>query len=130
MYCSMITSISLVNIHHYTVTNCFFCDEKLLRCTLLASIKYSTINYSWHAVCYILRTHSRTGGLYLLASFTHLPTPSHHLASISVSMRFAYLFFRILHICVICVFLCLISLSIMPSESIHIVVNGNISFFL
>ena len=83
----------------------------------------------------------------MIVCIFHCPTPvlllsaagDHWFVSISVSAFFFFfnyihqfaVFFQILHIHDIIqyVFLCLISLSIMPSRCIHVAANGKISFF-
>ena len=88
-------------------------------------------------------TYLKTKSLQLLTTFTHFAYPAHSLPLVttnlfSVSMGFfLYLFsfvclFKILriHDIIVFVFLCLISLSIMPSRSTHIVSTGRFPSFL
>ena len=92
--------------------------------------------------CYTLHPHDIyfiTGSLYLLTPFTHfahplpppLPLATTHLFCVSVSLVWVLVVnstYKRDH--TVFVFLWLISLSIMPSRSIHVARVGKISFFL
>ena len=53
----MITTMSLVNICHYTWSQIFSCDENFKNLSQeLSNMQYSIINYNHHAAYYALKT--------------------------------------------------------------------------
>ena len=91
-------------------------------------MQYSVPNYSHHAVHYLLMTYFVTGSLNLLTPFTHLPTllpsASGNCQSVLYIHELDCFFFKIPHIREIIWYLSfsvwLISLSIVPSRSVHL----------
>ena len=93
LYCEMITTVSLVNIHHFTQLRCLFpCDENFLNLLSqqLTNIWYSIVDHSHHIVHYIPTT-------YLSFNWKFVPFDRlHPISTCSISLlKFAkaYIFF-------------------------------------
>jgi len=119
------------------LTSVTTCSEKSFFLIMRAFKIYSLSDFQiWNTVLLTIVTmltlhpydiYFITGSLYLLTSFTILPTPTAH-QSVLCICEFIVIFFKIVHIREIIWYLSfsfwLTWLSIIPSRSIHIVTNG------
>lgn len=128
----MITTVGLVNFHHWPSYTLFFLWWELLRI-------YSPSNFQIYSIwlltivimLYITSPeliYLISGSLYLLTTFTHFPHPSPPpQATTNLFCFYEFSFFYILHMSEIIqyFFFWFIILSIMPSEFILVIENQN-----
>lgn len=106
MYCEMLITVNLANVHHHTVTNFFSCVKtfktyslshlEIYNTALLASVTVTCITFLW-------LIYSITGNLYLFATFAHFShsqTPAVVTGNILTFKKTLFCFYRYIYICV------------------------------